>query len=140
MIGLDTNVIIHLLVPSQKEHPSVKKWLLHNQEELVTTQTNIAEFLRLITHHKVFSPFLKLTDAIDLLENFLRDWDIDIVEESETWWIDLREPAKKLATLSGNEIFDARIALCLRFNGVAKIATLDDDFLKFSFLKVIKPL
>ena len=136
MIALDTNILIHALVHSQKEHPRAKNWILKNRLPLSTTPVNVAEVFRLLTHPKVFAKPLSLASAIDLFESFVKDWEVAILEESQNWWIELRELTKTLPGLSGNEVFDARIALCLKHNGVSKICTLDDDFLKYHFLKV----
>lgn len=136
MIALDTNVLIHLLVHSQKEHPRAKSWILKNRLPLSTTPVNVGELLRLLTHPKVFSKPLSLSGAIDLFESFVNDWGVSILEESQNWWIELRELTGMLPGLAGNEVFDARIALCLKHNGIPKICTLDDDFMKYRFLKV----
>lgn len=137
MIALDTNIILHLLVESQKEHPRAKKWLSEVREPLATTGTNLAEVLRLITHPRVFAKALSLGKAVALLEEFIKTFEVRILEESGDWWLELPELLKVFPTLRGNEVFDARIALCLRYNGIEKICTLDADFSKYPFLDVI---
>jgi len=137
MIALDTNVIVHLLVKSQKEHADASRWFSAVREPLATTATNIAEILRLLTHPQVFPSPLFLTQAIDLVSNFLEQFQVSLLEESETWWMDLKELANRIPTLKGNEVFDARIALCLQYNGVKEICTLDADFSKYPFLKIL---
>lgn len=137
MIGMDTNILIHFLVKSQKEHPRAKNWFTKNKEPLATTGTNVAEALRLLTHPRVFPSPLTLAEAIDLVQEFIEKFGITILEESENWWVDLKELLKGFPTLRGNEVFDARIALCLRHNGVKELCTLDANFAKYSFLEVI---
>lgn len=137
MIGIDTNILIHFLVKSQKEHPRAKNWFAKNKDPLATTATNIAEGLRLLTHPRVFPSPLTLAEAVDLIHEFIEKFGITILEESESWWLDLKELLKALPSLRGNEIFDARIALALRHNGIKEFCTLDADFAKYSFLKVI---
>ncbi|MBI2339407.1 MAG: PIN domain-containing protein [Deltaproteobacteria bacterium] len=138
MIALDTNVIIHLLVRSQAEHPRAKAWFGQNDEPLATTSTNVGEVLRLLSHPRVFLAPLTLAKAVDLLKSFVEDREISVLDEAEAWWSDLGELARELPTVAGNEVFDARIALCLRHHGVRHICTLDDDFLKYPFLKQVK--
>lgn len=137
MIAMDTNVILHCLVSSQPHHQQAKKWIENENEKLCTTHTNIAETLRLITHDKVFPKALALLPAIRLLQDFMDDFEIRLLEDSPDWWQELKDILKIIPHLKGNEIFDARIALCLRYNGVRKIFTLDSDFLKYPFLKVV---
>lgn len=138
MIAIDTNMLIHLLVKSQKEHSQVIKWFKGNREALVLTHINVAEFLRLLTHPRVFPSPLLLDAAVDLLEEFFQSTGARVLEEAENWWLGLKDLVKEIPNLKGNEVFDAQIALCLRHHGVKKILTMDSDFLKYPFLKVIK--
>lgn len=139
MIGLDTNIIVHLLVRSQAEHERTKAWMEKADASFVTTTTNVAETLRLLTHPKVFPKPASLASAVDSLEELLSARHVRVLEEEERWWAGLPELAKKIPTLKGNEIFDARVALCLRYNGVREICTFDTDFAKYPFLKVVLP-
>ncbi|MBI4373824.1 MAG: PIN domain-containing protein [Deltaproteobacteria bacterium] len=138
MIALDTNILIPLLVRSQPDHTQTKQWILAVSEPLATTPTNLAESLRLLTHPRVFPSPLSLAKAIDLVQEFVEQFDIKILEEPDDWWLQLKELLKSIPSLSGNEVFDARIALCLRSHGVREICTLDADFAKYPFLKIIK--
>lgn len=138
MIALDTNILIHFLNPSQNEHEKVKTWFAKNTEPLATTHTNLAEVLRLITHPQVFQRPASLNQAITSLKSFLEYFSVAILKESDTWWEDLQELVHDIPTLKGNEIFDARIALCLRYHGVKEIFTFDSDFAKYRFLKMVR--
>ncbi len=138
MIALDTNFIVHLLLKTQKEHPRAYQWFSQNKSPLVTTGTNIAEFLRLLTHVRIFSPPLSLEKAVDLLHSFIKDFEVKILEEPDHWWLELIELQRDNPTLKGNEIFDAQIAITLRYHGVKEIVTLDADFSKYPFLTVIR--
>ena len=138
MIALDTNIILHLLVRSQKEHERARQWLTGVKAPLATTGTNIAEGLRLLTHPRVFPSPLTLADAVGLLENFLNEFQVLTLEEKEDWWLDLRELLRAIPTLRGNEVFDARIALCLRYNGIKKLCTMDANFQKYPFLEIVR--
>lgn len=139
MIALDTNVILHCVVSSHSRHKEAKAWIENEKTPLCTTHTNLAETLRLLTHDKVFPKPLKLAPAIDLVSDFVDGFEIRLLDESPDWWLELKEVLKTIPHLKGNEIFDARIALCLRYNGVQKICTFDSDFRKYAFLKVMQP-
>jgi len=41
--------------------------------------------------------------------------------------------------MHANDLFDARIAICLRDHRVRVIATFDSDFRKYGFLKTVVP-
>lgn len=138
MIAIDTNILIAALVKSQGEHERVRRWLDGVSAPLTTTQTNIAESLRLLTHPRVFPRPLALKMAVAVIGNFFSAQNILVLEESATWWQELPELLVEYPGLKGNEIFDARIALCLRHNGVREICTFDADFAKYPFLKIVR--
>lgn len=137
MIGLDTNVLIHAVVVTQKEHERMQQWLSHGRRSLCTTLTNIAETLRLLTHPRVFPRPAGVGPAVQTLIDFVTVWQIQVLEEDPGWWREVAVLAQAVRGLRGDEIFDARIALCLRFHGVQEILTLDADFQKYPFLRVV---
>ncbi len=139
MIALDTNVIIAALVSSCPDHDKAVKGLDAINDSLCTTPTNIGETLRLLTHPRVFERPLKLSKAVSHFSSFLNCRSIIILDEPTDWWKELDQAEKDVPGLKGNEIFDARIALCLKAHGVKRIFTWDSDFKKYSFLRTVKP-
>lgn len=137
MIALDTNILLDLLVINQPNNQRVTSWVAGIKTSLVTTPTNIGEVLRLLTHPRVFPNPLGLKTAVGLLEKFIESSAVMILEESANWWQELPDLLGAHPGLKGNEVFDARIALCLRHNGVRDIATFDADFAKYPFLKIV---
>ncbi len=137
MTALDTNVLIGIMVSSSAHHQEVLKGLESLHDDLCTTPTNIGEVLRLLTHPKVFSSPLKIEKAVDVVEELIDSYDIRILDEEVIWWKYLPEISKQILGLKGNEVFDARIAICLKQHHVRKIFTRDSDFKKYSFLQVV---
>jgi len=137
MIALDTNFLVSLLVSSHADHERAKTWFKSNKEELASTNINVGEFFLLLTHPRVFPRPMTLAPAIDLFETFKSDFNLFILEESENWIEELKILSTDLPSIKGNEVFDARIALALRYNNVKNICTLDSDFKKYDFLKVV---
>ncbi|MBI4366062.1 MAG: PIN domain-containing protein [Deltaproteobacteria bacterium] len=135
MIGLDTNILIDLLVRSQPDHKHTAAWINQCRDRLATTPVNIGEVLQLLTHPRVFAAPLSLVQAVDLFQHFVQAFDLALLEESVTWWQELPDLVRHIPGLRGNEVFDARIALCLRHNGIKEIWTKDADFAKYPFLK-----
>ena len=135
MIAIDTNILIDLLVSSMPTHLSTTENLKNLNDDICTTPTNIGESLRLLTHTRVFPKPLSISAAVTALGELLEFYQIRILEEDINWWQALPEIEKEIPALRGNEIFDARIALCLRSNGVKQIYTRDADFKKYKFLK-----
>lgn len=137
MIAIDTNILVDILVRSQPDHARASAWLQRCKERLAMTHVNVAEILRLLTHPRVFASHMALRPAIDLLNHFIDDFDVAVLEESPVWWRDLQDSIKHVPRLRGNEVFDARIALCLRHNGVRELCTKDADFTKYPFIRII---
>ncbi len=137
MTALDTNVLIGIMVSSSSFHEEMRRGLASLEDDLCTTPTNVGEVLRLLTHAKVFAAPLKIEKAVESLNDLFEAYGIRVLDEATDWWQDLSLVAKEIPGLKGNEIFDARIALCLKQHGVKKIYTHDSDFKKYSFLQPI---
>jgi predicted nucleic acid-binding protein len=138
--AIDTNILVDLLVSEMPEHKSTTEAMRQLSDEICTTPTNIGECLRLLTHSRLFPKPLTITSAVEALNELFGYYRIKILEEDVNWWKHLPEIEKEIPALRGNEIFDARIALCLRSNNVRRIHTRDADFKKYSFLQPIRPL
>jgi toxin-antitoxin system PIN domain toxin len=138
MICLDTNVIIAAMVKSDPNHDVVDAWLSTGVDApLAMTQTNVAEALRLLTHPRVFPKPLKIAPAVKALREFVEYHSLSILDEAGDWWLELSQLGQKIPAFKGNDIFDARIALAMRFNGIRKIATFDSGFMRFDFVSII---
>ncbi len=134
MTGVDTNTLIDLMVSSTVFHKTSKEKMASLSGGVCTTPTNVGECLRLLTHPRVFKIHLAAHQAVETLEQFLDYYSMRILEEPTDWWIHLKELVNDVPGIRGNEIFDARIALCLKLNGVKKIMTRDANFRKYPFL------
>lgn len=137
MIALDTNFLVYLLVSSHPDHIRAKSWFDANKDDLATTNINISECLRLLTHPRVFPKPMTLNAAIDLFLTFKNDFRVFVLNEKQEWLDDLKDLSKALPSIRGNEVFNAKIAQILLYNGVKKMCTLDADFRKYDFLEVI---
>lgn len=137
MTAIDTNILIGIIVASSAHHDETMSGLESLDDDLCTTPTNIGEVLRLLTHSKVFSAPLKIEKAVETLSQLIDAYDIRILDEDTNWWKELSEITKQIPGLKGNEVFDARIALCLKQHKVKRIWTRDSDFKKYSFLQAV---
>ena len=137
MIGLDTNIVIYGMVSSVPQHAKALAWFNKNQEALALSPVSVGETLRLLTHPKVFPKPLDLTKAVAALAAFLSDFRVSVLEEDPDWWTRLPDLLADFPGLRGNAVYDARIALCFKFNGVRQVCTHDAEFKKYGFLKVL---
>lgn len=140
MTALDTNILIGIMVSSSSLHEETMKGMANLSDDLCVTPTNIGETLRILTHPKVFASPLKIGKAITALSDLLDSHNIRILDEDINWWTALSEIEKLIPGLKGNEIFDARIAICLKHHNVKRIFTFDSDFKKYPFLQPIRLL
>lgn len=140
MIALDSNVLIALLVESSPNHKSATCAAKNLSDRLCTTPTNIGETFRLLTHPKVFEKPLKTSVAVNAVASLIDEFNIRILDEDTDWWKELPSIELEIPNLKGNEVFDARIAICLRQHGIKRIFTWDADFKKYSFLTVVNLL
>lgn len=140
MTALDTNILVGIMVSSSSLHEEAVRGLASLSDDICTTPTNVGETLRLLTHPKVFPSPVKLGKAVAALSDLIESYNIRILDEDVYWWKSLSAVEKLIPGLKGNEIFDARIAICLKQHNVKRIYTLDSDFKKYPFLQSIRPL
>ena len=138
MIAIDSNVVVYYLLKSAPHHLEVRSWFNKQTNPCVTTGTNFAEALRVLSHPQIFKNPFTLPNAYKSLRKLVEDYDISVLDESSHWWMELDEVFSTIPELKTNDIFDARIALCLRYNGVKEIFTYDEGFLRFPFLKIVR--
>jgi len=138
--AIDTNILIDLIVASMPSHGTTTQGVRQLDDEICTTPTNVGECLRLLTHPKLFPKPLKASAAVQAVGELFDYYKIKVLEEDVAWWKEIPEMEQEIPGLKGNEIFDARIALCLRSHNVKRIYTRDADFKKYSFLRVIQIL
>ena len=141
MRAVDTNVLVHAEIVGSKHHPAARRAL----ETLADGPTPWAipwpcvyEFLRLVTHPRIFHPPVPMERALADLSAILAAPSLVLLAETP------RHAAVMASLLrasgaAGNLVHDAHIAaLCLE-HGVTELMTGDRDFLRFAPLKVVNP-
>lgn len=135
MIGIDTNILVALSVIEHENHEKIKNWLNKREDKYCTTLINVGEYLRLLTHPRVFSNPLAFKDASKLLSDLLEYYDFELLVPDLDWW---KDGLKYIPDgISGNSVFDFQISYTFLSCGVHKIATFDRGFRRFDFLKMI---
>jgi len=81
LIGIDTNVLVYLLVPTAPQSPASLAWIELNQEALCVTGTNIAEFLRVVSHPRIYATPIRIYDAVALLRDFFELYEVTVLSE-----------------------------------------------------------
>jgi len=138
MIGVDTNILIDLLVINQPGHEASWETFKKFDSPMAITSVNLSEALQLLTHEKVFPNPMSVSSAVSTISSFLSCYDIMVVQDAGGWWCQLPELVEQhTPDLQGNDMFDAQVAYCLKYNGIKIIWTKDSDFRKYPFLKIV---
>jgi len=141
MQAIDTNILIHAEVESSERHgPALKilQGLAEGALPWAIPWPCIYEFLRVVTHPRVFHPPVPLNIALQDLRKVLASPSLFLLAETARHASVLDQVISQSGAM-GNLIHDAHIvALCLE-HGVSEIITGDRDFTRFAGLKVINP-
>lgn len=141
MQAIDTNILIYAEVESSPRHGAARqvlKTLAEGTLPWAIPWPCVYEFLRVVTHPRVFHPPFPLKIALGDLQQILASPSLVLLTETG------RHPAVMAQTLRqaaaiGNLIHDAHIAaLCLE-HGVSELITGDRDFSRFAGLKTLNP-
>ena len=138
MIAVDTNVLIYAHRTETDLHDTAVAELARLAEgnDLWALPVFcVTEFLRVVTHRRVFNPPSTPSEAFDFIKNLIAA-PTCVVVRPEAGFLDHLEAAVRQADARGNLVFDAQIAALCREHGIATILTRDQDFKRFDGLQV----
>jgi len=141
MIALDTNILIFARRKETPHHEEAKRLLRALAEGARTWALPwicVYEFLRVVTHPRVFSPPSDLTSVLEDLESLLQSPSLVMLGEGPRHASAMRQALLEGAA-AGNLVHDAYIAALLLEHGVRELWTADRDFARFPGLKVRNP-
>ena len=141
MIALDTNILIHARRREMPHHEAAKallRSLAEGGEPWALPWPCIYEFVRVVTHPRVFDPPSRLDSVLADLESLFASPSLFLLSEGTS------HPAHMLRLLRsgqalGNLAHDAHIAALAVEHGVAELLTLDRDFSRFEGLPTRNP-
>lgn len=143
MFVVDTNILIYAADRRAPGHERCRELLLawRSQTEMwYLTWGIIYEFLRVVTHPKVFrNPFV-FGKACGFIEAMLASPSVAVLQETARHSAALKEIAAQVKGLRGNLVFDAHTAALMAEHGIRRIYTHDTDFCRFPFIEVVDPL
>ena len=141
MIALDTNILVYAWRQEAPHHVAARKLitrLAEGEEPWCIPWPCIYEYLRVVTHPRLFSPPMKLEEALKELDKLLSSPGLHLLGETPGHRIHLVETLMDGHT-TGNLVHDGHIAALLREHGVREIWTTDRDFSRFPALIVRNP-
>jgi toxin-antitoxin system PIN domain toxin len=141
MIALDTNVLVYARraeTPRQARANELVRQLAEGDEPWALPWPCIYEFLRVVTHARIFDSPTKLEDAIDGIESLFDSPSLTLLGESPAHPGHLRRVVLGGRAV-GNLAHDAHIAALALEHGVRELWTTDRDFSRFPGLRVRDP-
>lgn len=141
MKATDTNILLYAYNESAEQHEKAKRWLeekLSSPEIFGLSWQVITAFLRISTNPKAFPLPFTLTEAIEIVEDWLVQPQVKILLPTEKHWEIFSDLITEGQT-NGAIMMDAHLAALAIEHG-AILATTDRDFTRFSKLKTTNPL
>ncbi|MFI5387951.1 MAG: TA system VapC family ribonuclease toxin [Fimbriimonadales bacterium] len=140
MLAVDTNILVYSEIVSSAHHRAARRLLTELVEGPVAWAIPwpcVYEFLRVVTHPRVFSPPAPLDLALHDLDQILASPTLVLLSETERH-AEVMNSVVSESGVTGNLLHDAHIAaLCIE-HGVAELLTGDRDFSRFP-LRVKNP-
>jgi len=138
MIAIDTNILVYAHreeLPLHREARARLIELAEGVEPWALPVFCIGEFLRVVTHPRLFDPPSTIRQGVQAIGNLLDSPSCVILNPAEGFWPILAEIVKD-ANAKGNILYDAQIvAVCLE-HGVREILSEDRDFHRFEGIKL----
>jgi hypothetical protein len=139
--AFDTNVLVHAEMTTSPFHAVARRALIESAQgpaPWAIPWPCVYEFLRVVTHPRVYHPPMPLAGALDDLRAIMGSPSLVLLGETERHaaiMLDLIQDSGA----SGNLIHDAHIAaLCLE-HGVSELVTGDRDFARFPQVRTVNP-
>ena len=137
MIAVDTNILVYAHREELPQHAVARARLTALAEGDTPWAIPVfclGEFLRVVTHPRLFDPPHTIEEACGALDRILESPSVRILNPAERFWAMLAEAIRE-ADATGNLVFDAQLAALCRENGVSALLTEDRDFDRFPGLR-----
>ena len=138
MIAVDTNVLIYAHRGETGFHQravSQLQALAVGAERWALPVFCIAEFIRVVTHRRVFSPPSTMMQATAFIEGIVAAPTCEVVRPGAEF-LDRLLAAARDNDARGNLMFDAQIVALCREHGIDAVLANDRDFERFGGLQV----
>ena len=141
MRAVDTNVLVFAEIESASEHDIARallRELAEGPSPWAIPWPCIYEFLRVVTHPRVFDPPVPTTHALAEVRQLIESPTLLLLGEGPRH-LETMEQVLEISGATGNLVHDAHIAALCVESGVSELFTGDRDFARFPQLKVTNP-
>ena len=138
MIAVDTNILIYAHRGETEFHATAVSRLTalaEGAERWALPIFCVTEFMRVVTHRRVFNPPSTIAQAAAFIEGLAAAPSCELVQPGPEF-LPLLLSAARERDAHGNLIFDTQIAALCREHGIDTILTNDRDFGRFGSLQV----
>lgn len=141
MRALDTNVLVHAEMVSSPFHRVARDLvyqLANGRAPWAIAWPCVYEFLRVVTHPRIYHPAMSSAAAVSDLQRILASPSVLLLAETSRH-AEVMTSMIQASGATGNLIHDAHIAaLCLE-HGVSELVTGDRDFARFPQIRTFNP-
>ena len=141
MRAVDTNVLVYAEIRNSRFHERARAVLAECAEGAAAWAIPypcVYEFLRVVTHPKVYHPPVPAEVALADLRSLLASPSLILLSETPGHG-DVMDSMVRSAGVTGNLIHDAHIAALCVEHGVTELITGDRDFHRFRELTIVDP-
>lgn len=141
IVAVDTNILIYAHREETEQHLVARKLISDYAEgnsPWALAWPCLYEFLRVVTHVKVFHPPTPIPLAWEIVTSLLDSPSLLLLTETERHRHVLADLLSSVKP-AGNILHDVHIAALLLEHGVSEILTADEDFRRFPGLKTTNP-
>jgi toxin-antitoxin system PIN domain toxin len=133
VVGLDTNLLVHAHRRGTAHHEEALRLLAALGEgpaPYALFWPSLYEFLRVVTHHRVFDPPSTALEALEAVQDLVAPPVARVLSETPRHAV-LLDRVLQESRVTGNLIHDAHLVALALEHGVHQILTLDGDFARF---------
>lgn len=137
MIAVDTNILVYADREESALHAialQAVRRLAEGDEAWAIPIFCVGEFLRVVSHDRLFDPPTPAIDAIESMESLLASPSARLLVPGDNYFRLLRTLIEE-SQAQGNMVFDAQIAAVCLERGSTTLLTEDRDFARFRTLK-----
>ena len=138
MIAVDTNILVYAHRQELPKHRAALAALTRLAEGRARWGIPVfclGEFLRVITHPRLFAPPHTTAEATRAVERLIESPSLEVLNPGGDY-LQLLLNSIRGAQVRGNLVFDAQVVALCREAGVNELLTEDRDFSRFSGLAV----
>ena len=141
MQALDTNVLVYAEIVTSPQHARARELVVRLAQGIAPWALPwpcVYEFLRIVTHPRIYHPPMPVDVALGDLRALLASPSLILLSETDRH-AEVLQSVISASGVTGNLMHDAHIAaLCIE-HGITEIITGDRDFLRFDGIQVTNP-